>query len=254
MDLNFNLSLAYGYKNNSQVARILTEGWVSENMFCPRCGNIEIDSFKNNKPVADFYCPHCGCQYELKSKQKALGSKIVDGAYDTMIERITSSTNPDFFFLSYTKEFAVNNLILIPKHFFVPEIIEKRKPLASEARRAGWTGCNILIDKIPKQGIIPIIYNGQLLQRSDIVSKTNKSLTLEKKELSTRGWLMDILNCINLIPNDVFELKEIYLFEDILSRKHPENNNIRAKIRQQLQFLRDKGYLQFLSRGYYKKL
>lgn len=65
---------------------------------------------------------------------------------------------------------------------------------------------------------------------------------------------MDILNCINLIPNDVFELKEIYLFEDILSRKHPGNNNIRAKIRQQLQFLRDKGYLQFLSRGFYKKL
>ena len=35
--------------------------------------------------------------------------------------------------------------------------------------------------------------------------------------------------------------------------RHPENNNIEAKIRQQLQFLRDKGFIQFLSPGQYKK-
>jgi type II restriction enzyme len=37
-----------------------------------------------------------------------------------------------------------------------------------------------------------------------------------------------------------FTLDEIYSFEHELKLKHPENNNIKPKIRQQLQFLRDK--------------
>ena len=78
-----------------------------------------------------------------------MGHKITDGAYGTMIERITSNNNPDFFFMSYSKaELKVRDFILIPKHFFVPDIIEKRAPLAPTARRAGWTGCNILINKV----------------------------------------------------------------------------------------------------------
>lgn len=254
MNLNFNLSLAQNYKSGSQITRVLSESWVGDNMYCPRCGNIEISHFENNKPVADFYCPHCWCQYELKSKKNSLGSKIADGEYNTMIERITSSTNPDFLFLSYSRDYSVENLILIPKHFFVPEIIEKRKPLTDNAIRSGWIGCNILINKIPKQGKIPVILNRQILNKLDIVSMTNKSLALEKKDINSRGWLLDILYCINLIPIDVFELQDIYIFEEILSRKHPNNNNIRAKIRQQLQFLRDKGYVEFMSRGLYKKL
>jgi len=40
---------------------------------------------------------------------------------------------------------AVSNVFVVPKHFFVREIIEERKPLAPTARRAGWIGCNILL-------------------------------------------------------------------------------------------------------------
>ena len=57
-----------------------------------------------------------------------------------MIERIQSLTNPDFFFLNYNPcTLEVKNFILIPKYFFVPEIIEKRSPLSPTARRAGWS-------------------------------------------------------------------------------------------------------------------
>jgi type II restriction enzyme len=49
-----------------------------------------------------------------------------------------------------------------------------------------------------------------------------------------------------------FTLNEIYSFEKYLKMKHPENNNIQAKIRQQLQILRDKNYLEFVERGKYK--
>ena len=97
MDLFFDLSLAQNYKSKSQIARILTENWVSRNAYCPNCGN-ELTDFENNRPVADFYCKKCKEEFELKSKKaNKIGKKIVDGAYSTMIERITSDTNPNFF-------------------------------------------------------------------------------------------------------------------------------------------------------------
>ena len=148
MNILFDDSIIANYHSGAQIARVLTENWVNQNMYCPRCGNLHIKHFENNRPVADFYCPVCQNEYELKSKNGAMGSKINDGAYSTMIARITSNENPDFFFMSYSKqELKVKDLIFIPKHFFVPDIIEKRKPLAPTARRAGWVGCNILIDK-----------------------------------------------------------------------------------------------------------
>jgi type II restriction enzyme len=131
MNLKFNLESINGYHSNSQKARVLTESWVEENLFCPRCGNNNILRFPNNKPVADFYCPHCQSQYELKSKNGTIKNKISDGAYDTMIRRITSLENPDFLFMSYSSQLnCVKDLMFIPKHFFVPNIIEARKPLS----------------------------------------------------------------------------------------------------------------------------
>ena len=126
MNLSFDLTLAEKYHSPSQIARVLTETWVEENMFCPRCGCIRIKHFPNNSPVADFFCPECQNQYELKSISGRFGHKINDGAYDTMIERITSRQNPDFLFMNYNKasDKNVENLISVPKHFFVPDIIE----------------------------------------------------------------------------------------------------------------------------------
>lgn len=255
MNLKIDNRTIGNYHSGTQIARVLTENWVNQNMYCPRCGNLHIKHFENNRPVADFYCPSCNNEYELKSKNGTLGHKITDGAYDTMIERITSNNNPDFFFMSYSKTvLEVIDFILIPKHFFVPDIVEKRKPLAPTARRAGWTGCNILIDKIPLQGRIAIVSNGKVQDMNDVVYKVNKSNQLETNDISTRGWLMDILNCVNKVSSKTFTLSEIYEFEDILKLKHPRNNNIRPKIRQQLQFLRDKGFIEFLGNGRYVKV
>lgn len=255
MDLSFDRNLVDGYRSNSQKARVLTEKWVSDNMFCPRCGESRIKHFKNNQPVADFYCPTCCNEYELKSKNGTLGRKINDGAYETMIERITGNKNPDFFFMSYSKnELMVRDFIFIPKHFFVPDIIEKRKPLSPNAKRAGWVGCNILIDKIPEQGKIYIVSSGRTVGYENIVSKVQKSRRLEINDISGRGWLIDVLNCVNKTAGQTFTLDEMYAFESYLAVKHPQNNNIKPKIRQQLQLLRDKGFVEFLGNGHYKKL
>ena len=103
MNLSFNTKLAEGYTSNSQIARILTENWVLSNSYCPSCGNLPLNEFENNRPVADFYCRSCLEEFELKSKNGKLSSIINDGAYESMIKRITSDTNPNFFFLTYDK-------------------------------------------------------------------------------------------------------------------------------------------------------
>ncbi|MDO4543403.1 MAG: DpnI domain-containing protein [Clostridia bacterium] len=254
MDLNFDLSVKNQYRSTSQAVRVMTETWVEKKLFCPRCGQPQIKRFENNRPVADFYCPYCLNQYELKSKSGRLDKKVIDGAYDTMIERITSNENPDFILMNYSKsEHRVVDLFVVPKHFFVPQIIEKRKPLSANARRAGWVGCNIVIENIPMQGRIEVIKNGVENEASTVVEKVKKSALLEKRDINARGWLMDILNCVNQMKTEVFSLADIYAFEEQLFEKHSQNHNIRPKIRQQLQYLRDKGFIEFLDNGKYKK-
>ncbi|MDD4164080.1 MAG: DpnI domain-containing protein [Eubacteriales bacterium] len=255
MNLDFDSSLGTSYHSGTQIARILTEAWVESNMFCPRCGGQSIEHYPNNRPVADFYCPRCKSEFELKSKQGNLGKKINDGAYDTMIQRITSNQNPDFFFMRYSKEkLRVTNFLLIPKHFFLPDIVEKRKPLSDTARRAGWIGCNILIDKIPKQGRIEIISNGIIRNRDEVVNKVNRSNALATNDINARGWLLDVLYFVNQLRGELFSLSDMYSFSEQLYIKHPQNHNIKPKIRQQLQMLRDRGFIEFLGNGQYRKI
>ena len=73
---------------------------------------------------------------------------MADGAYATMIERLGSQDNPNLMLLHYdARQWSVVDLAVVPKQFFIPEIIEARTPLTAKARRAGWTGCNILLDQ-----------------------------------------------------------------------------------------------------------
>ncbi len=149
---------------------------------------------------------------------------------------------------------VVTDLIVVPKFFFVPGIIEKRNPLASTARRAGWIGCNIVISTIPEQGRIEIIKKGIEISQKKVIEKLNLSTRFETKNIDTRGWLLDVLNCVNSIKSETFDLQDIYSFVTTLSKKHPNNNNVEAKIRQQLQLLRDKSVIQFLGNGKYRKV
>lgn len=63
---------------------------------------------------------------------------------------------------------------------------------------------------------------------------------------------MNILACINRVAAQKFTLEDIYRYERELQAKHPQNHHIRPKIRQQLQFLRDLGYITFMGHGKYQ--
>lgn len=232
----------------------MTEDWVLRTIFCPNCGQKGIFQYPNNRPVADFFCSNCEEDYELKSKSGKIGKKIVDGAYSTMIERLNSNSTPNFFMLSYDKGTqSVRNFLCVPKHFFIPKLIEVRKPLASTARRAGWIGCNILLENIPESGKVYFVRDGIQLPQKTVLNKWKETLFLrQEKKLSGKNWMIDILLIIEKIGKTEFTLDEMYKYESELAYLHPDNNHIKDKVRQQLQVLRDKNYLDFVSRGVYR--
>jgi type II restriction enzyme len=254
MNLAFNTNLAEGYTSNSQIARILTENWVKENSYCPCCGENPLNEFENNRPVADFYCKKCKEEFELKSKSGKFSDTINDGAYSTMIERINSNQNPNFFFLTYSKKMSVENFLIIPKQFFTTDIIVKRKPLSETARRAGWVGCNIDISSVAEAGKVFLIKDTKLIDKEIVEKLFKKTLFLREKSTDSKGWILDLMSCVDLIKKETFTLEDVYKFEDKLKIKYPNNNFIKDKIRQQLQVLRDKNIIEFVSRGNYKKI
>jgi len=215
MNLSLDNKLADQYSSPSQKVRVLTEHWVNTHAYCPNCGNT-ISKYPNNQPVADFFYPGCKEDYELKSKGGSIGRKIVDGAYQTMIERLGSRNNPSFFFLNYDKNSAlVSNLLVIPKHFFVPGIIEKRTPLAVSARRTGWVGCNILLNSIPNTGKIFFVRNQKVEPKERVLAEWKKILFLnETRGASAKSWLLDVMRCVDKLGKLKFTLQEMYAFEN----------------------------------------
>ena len=89
---------------------------------------------------------------------------------------------------------------------------------------------------------------------TDVLKQIEKTNFIAQYNLKTRGWILDILNCVGMIDERVFSLEQVYRFEDALRLKHPQNKHIKEKIRQQLQVLRDKGLIEFLGNGHYRKV
>jgi len=241
------------FEGPTQRARFWTEAWVKNQVFCPNCGAISIKKYENNRPVADFYCASCREDYELKGQKTAFGARVVDGAFRTMCERLAASDNPNLMLMNYDlKSLSVRNLCVVPKHFFVREIIERRRPLAATARRAGWVGCDILLNQIPESGKIFFVQAGEVLDKGLVLDKWRQTLFLRDENADARGWLIEVMKCVELIGKTEFNLDDVYAYEKRLSQIYPDNHNVRPKIRQQLQVLRDNGYLEFVSRGNYR--
>ena len=178
----------------------------------------------------------CEQPFQLKSLRNWNPKKIVDAGYEAMLRAIRADRTPNLLVLQYSSGWLVQNRVLITRMFFSESVVEKRKPLAPEARRAGWVGCNILLSEIAADGKITMISAG-------VPAELPPSL---------RGWTLDVLRAIRRLGKSDFSLEELYGFESELKSLHPQNQNVRPKIRQQLQVLRDLCLISFLSPGNYR--
>ena len=254
MDLRLDKRRALGYKSPSQIARRVTEGWAEDNLYCAACSSRALEAQAANTRAVDFRCSSCNAAYQLKSLKTWSERRIPDAGYEAMMHAIRSGCVPNLLVMQYSLDWFVQNLLLVPSFFFTPASIQKRKPLGPKARRAGWVGCNILLDKIADEGKIRVVVDGQPVAAAGVRKRYDEVRPLASIAVSTRGWTLDVLRIVRDIGKPGFSLGEVYMREGVLATAYPNNKNIRPKIRQQLQVLRDLGYIRFEGRGRYSLL
>ena len=240
------------YTSKSQIARVTTEAWIAHHGYCLACESDRILPTAANTQARDFECERCHHPYELKSSSKPFGRMIVDGAYASMIRRIETNSVSSFLLLRYSQSSEVTDLVAVHRSLITREVIQERKPLATTARRAGWVGCNILLNIIPPEGRIPLIESGLHHPKQSSRAIFSATDLLSYQTRTNRSWSRTLLCLLHQLPPGTFTIEQAYSFEAELAKFYPANRNIRSKIRQQLQVLRDAGLLLFEGRATYR--
>jgi type II restriction enzyme len=187
---------------------------------------------------------------QLKSKSSPIGDRIVDAAYEAMKRAILEDSTPNLYALHYERaSWRVRNLILVPHFAFSISAIEARPPLAAHARRAGWVGCNIVLKNIPPDARISLVSDGVPALPASVRKNFSRLKPLEEISTKERGWTLDVLRALRSLGKVEFTNDDVYAFAPQLERLHPNNRHVRDKIRQQLQVLRDRGFLVQVGRG-----
>jgi type II restriction enzyme len=171
-----------------------------------------------------------------------------------MRDTILSERTPNLFTLHYDlATWSVVNLAVIPSFAFTLSCLQKRPALSQQARRAGWIGCNILLSNIPVDARIAMVCAGV----AEEPRRVRKQFALLKPVAAIaptqRGWTLDVLNAVRRIGKQIFTLGDMRAHVDELQRLHPDNRHVEDKIRQQLQRLRDLGFVEFVdNKGTYR--
>jgi len=253
MDLALPRIRVGSYKSATHRARVATEGWAEENLYCPECDSNRLNRSRAGMPAIDFNCPDCEAPFQLKSSSKPFGQRITDAAYEAMRRAIEEDRTPHLVALHYGMDsWDVHSVLLVPRFAFSLAAVERRKPLSSTARRAGWVGCNILLSAIPESARIHLIENGVVAPRKLVRDTYQRLRPLGRIQAKARGWTLDVLRVVESLGKTEFTLPEVYAHEARLQRLHPDNRHVQDKIRQQLQRLRDLGFLDFTGPGRYR--
>ncbi len=253
METNLDFGLAERYRSGAQRARVVTESWAARNMYCVACTSPRLEATPTGSQAIDFLCPRCEEPYQLKSCNHAFGSRVVDGAHNAMVKAIRAGSTPHLLLLQYSLvDATIPNLCFVPKFALTESCLQERPPLRKGTCREGWIGCNIVLSNIPSDARIAIISKRQVVPPSRTRAEYQRSLPLANIRAGQRGWTLDVLRMVRELDRERFSLKDVYAREDYLTALHPENHNIQPKIRQQLQVLRDLGFIEFVSAGQYR--
>lgn len=258
MKLALDASLGNGYASRSQWARRVTEGWAADNLFCLACTSNTVRPHAANRAVEDYHCPRCERRIQLKSKNGRIGRTVSNSAFEKKRAAITKGRAPDYCFMGYDRDaLMVNDLVWVPGHFITMSVISARKPLQATARRAGWVGSNIHLERVPSQGKIAIVTDGRIAPKPVVRQQFAELAFLRNLRAEKRGWVTDVLACLDdlhLRTGSEFRLGDLYGFEERLQGLHPRNHHVRPKIRQQLQVLVAGGVLRRVRPGTYRRL
>lgn len=253
MNLAFRPELAERYSSRSQIARILTQDWVGRELACLACSYSPLSATAQNTKARDFECPSCREPYELKSTSGRLGHHIADGEFETFLSAVRSERVPNLVLMEYdSSSLGVRNLLAVHRSLISEEAVIPRKPLSRSARRAGWQGCTINLDLIPKPARVEVVAQGIPVPWDHVVNAWSRFEFMIRLRPEVRAWHREILSFIQRLPPGQFDLRDLYQFKPELSLLHPGNHHIEEKIRQQLQVLERRGLVMRLKPGRYR--
>ena len=241
------------FESASQNVRVLSEGWAALHLYCPNCGAAQVRQHPNNTKARDFFCESCREDYELKAGRGRFTGSVPDGAYETFMVAVRERRNANLVLMRYdAARSGVSDVMVVPRHFISPEVVQRRKPLASTARRAGWTGCNILVSGVPETGRVWLLRERERVAKPEVLEAWRRAKPFGALDPSARGWAFAVLRVVEGLGRPAFTLDDVYAAEAALSALYPANKHVRPKIRQQLQVLRDAGLIAFVGRGRYR--
>lgn len=252
MNLQFDQKKAAGYRSPSQVARVLSEPWVQDNVPCPRCGG-QLQLFAAGTKVRDLSCMDCSEPFQLKSQKAVIKASVLGAAYRPTIDSLRAGNHPSLLLLHYDPDdLRVRDLLAVPRSALTATVVQRRKKLGHAARRAVWEGCVFRLDRVPDRAKLWVVRDSNPQSQATIMESWRSLESLSTRSFSGRGWLFDVLKCIEALQPE-FSLADVYVFEERLARNHPRNAHVRPKIRQQLQRLRNASVVEFMGRGRYRK-
>lgn len=107
-----------------------------------------------------------------------------------------------------------------------------------------------LVHRAPRVRYVEVPTTGEMEGEAELVLDKAEAVILD----ALTGWKRSVFQALTELHQDEFTLADVYRFAPRFAREYPDNENIEAKIRQQLQILRDLGLVQFLGGGHYRKL
>lgn len=255
MNLNCNLSLGDRYTRNAQRARVITEAWFAAEGYCLHCDSKKVEQTKPGTIARDFICPRCRQPYELKAAAKAHTHIVQDGGFDAMMRRIRAEEAPALMLMHYSPEWRVQKLVAIHPVFLTPAVVRKRRrPHIRPRTGQKYWMCDLNLTVIPPDGKI-VVVDGVARPQDEARKAFRASMRFAEIPVKNRGWTALVLAKVRMIGKAEFTLADVYAHEEAMHAVYPENSHVKDKIRQQLQVLRNLGYIEFLTkRGEYRIL
>ena len=76
---------------------------------------------------------------------------------------------------------------------------------------------------IPELGKIFYVQDGNPSSKREVLERWGKTEFVRQTQgIDAKGWLLDVLLCVERLRKSEFTLEDVYAFEAELQRKHPE--------------------------------
>jgi type II restriction enzyme len=126
---------------------------VASLVSCPRCKRSRtLRRLPPNFKCADIICDFCGYLAQVKTSEKedveTLPPRLLGAAWRPQKERMDAGIYIPLFIVLVTKNRRRKAIFYLPADLQEPELFEPRQPLSKSARRAGWTGFMLRLDRL----------------------------------------------------------------------------------------------------------